>query len=80
MPDGSRRWPRLIPEAHMPGWQKERRMHCETVAAHPLSPPRRHQVLANDPNFLRISKGTYSLHCFHPDKEQLVKAVQVRLG
>ncbi|PSC69056.1 DDT domain-containing protein [Micractinium conductrix] len=33
-------------------------------------------VLANDPNFLRISKGTYSLHCFHPDKEQLVKAVQ----
>ena len=39
---------------------------------------RRHrlQMLSSDPNFLRISKGTYSLHCFHPEKEQLVKAPQ----
>ena len=33
-------------------------------------------MLSSDPNFLRISKGTYSLHCFHPEKEQLVKAPQ----
>ena len=31
------------------------------------------QSLASDPNFLRLSKGNYSLHCFHPEKEQLVK-------
>jgi hypothetical protein len=29
-----------------------------------------------DPNFIRLAKGAYSLHCFHPDKEQLVKAPQ----
>ena len=34
------------------------------------------QALTSDPNFLRISKGAYSLHCFHPEKEQLVKAPQ----
>ncbi|KAL4440713.1 hypothetical protein ABPG77_000422 [Micractinium sp. CCAP 211/92] len=34
------------------------------------------QVMAADPNFLRLSKGAYSLHCFHPDKEQLVRAPQ----
>ncbi len=32
--------------------------------------------MAADPNFLRLSKGAYSLHCFHPDKEQLVRAPQ----
>ncbi len=32
--------------------------------------------MATDPNFLRLSKGAYSLHCFHPDKEQLVRAAQ----
>ncbi|PRW55979.1 DDT domain-containing isoform A [Chlorella sorokiniana] len=31
------------------------------------------QALATDPNFIRVSKGAYSLHCFHPDKEQLVR-------
>ena len=34
------------------------------------------QALASDPNFLRVSKGAYSLHCLHPDKEQLVRAPQ----
>jgi hypothetical protein len=34
------------------------------------------QVLATDPNFIRLAKGAYSLHCFHPDKEQLVRAPQ----
>ncbi len=34
------------------------------------------QSLSSDPTFLRLSKGAYSLHCFHPDKEQLVKAPQ----
>jgi hypothetical protein len=34
------------------------------------------QALATDPNFIRISKGAYSLHCFHPEREQLVKAPQ----
>ncbi len=31
------------------------------------------QALATDPNFIRLSKGAYSLHCFHADKEQLVR-------
>ena len=34
------------------------------------------QALVGDPNFLRVSKGAYSLHCLHPDKEQLVRAPQ----
>ena len=34
------------------------------------------QMLSSDPNFLRLSKGNYSLHCFHPEKEQLVKKEQ----
>ena len=29
--------------------------------------------MATDPNFIRLAKGAYSLHCFHPDKEQLVR-------
>ena len=38
------------------------------------------QALTSDPNFLRISKGAYSLHCFHPDKEQLVKAKKRKMS
>ena len=38
-------------------------MHCHAL-----------QLLQSDPNFVRLSKGVYSLHCFHPDKEVLVKA------
>ena len=34
------------------------------------------QLLATDANFLRVGKGAYSLHCFHPEVEQLVKAPQ----
>ena len=34
------------------------------------------QALSSDPNFIRLSKGAYSLHCLHPDKEQLVRAPQ----
>ena len=34
------------------------------------------QAMAADPNFIRLSKGAYSLHCLHPDKEQLVRAPQ----
>ncbi|KAL4457501.1 hypothetical protein ABPG75_012366 [Micractinium tetrahymenae] len=34
------------------------------------------QAMASDPNFIRLSKGAYSLHCLHPDKEQLVRAPQ----
>jgi hypothetical protein len=34
------------------------------------------QALTSDRNFLRIGKGAYSLHCFHPEVEQLVKAPQ----
>ena len=41
-------------------------------SAHP-HPPHPQQVLATDPNFIRLSKGAYSLHCFHADKEQLVR-------
>ena len=37
------------------------------------SPPFISQALATDPNFIRLAKGAYSLHCFHPDKEQLVR-------
>ena len=36
------------------------------------------QLIAVDPNFLRISKGAYSLHCFHPDKEQVRRAPHTR--
>jgi hypothetical protein len=36
------------------------------------------QAITNDPTFIRLSKGAYSLHCFHPDKEQLVKAPQAK--
>jgi hypothetical protein len=31
------------------------------------------QALAADPNFIRLDKGAYSLHCFHPEREQLVR-------
>jgi hypothetical protein len=34
------------------------------------------QALAADPNFIRLDKGAYSLHCFHSEREQLVKARQ----
>jgi hypothetical protein len=34
------------------------------------------QLLASDANFLRMAKGAYSLHCLHPEAEQLVKAPQ----
>ena len=52
------------------------RCHCRTLPLphtslplpfHPL------QLLSTDPNFIRLAKGAYSLHCFHPDKEQLVR-------
>ena len=29
--------------------------------------------MATDPNFIRLSKGAYSLHCFHADKPNLVR-------
>ena len=32
------------------------------------------QSLTSDANFLRMAKGAYSLHCFHPEQEQLVRA------
>ncbi len=35
----------------------------------PLPP----QALATDPNFIRLSKGAYSLHCFHADKPNLIR-------
>ena len=31
------------------------------------------QSLTSDANFLRMAKGTYTLHCFHPEQEQLVR-------
>ena len=41
---------------------------------HGCTPPARApQTLHLDPNFVRLSKGVYSLHCFHPDKEVWIK-------
>ena len=40
----------------------------------PITCTRLPQALTSDPNFLRISMGAYSLHCFHPDKEQVRRA------
>jgi hypothetical protein len=34
------------------------------------------QALLGDANFIRLGKGAYSLHAYHPDKEQLVRAPQ----
>ena len=31
------------------------------------------QAMATDPNFIRLTKGAYSLHCFHPNKPNLIR-------
>ena len=65
---------RELQSALVPHWRPTPNLPSSLLSrVHFPHPPLPAQALATDPNFIRLSKGAYSLHCFHADKEQLVR-------
>jgi hypothetical protein len=72
--DSSSIWPRQPATCVAPGSCHNPLLPADSHA--PFGFPSGVQALTSDRNFLRIGKGAYSLHCFHPEAEHLVKAPQ----